>query len=109
MIECESRRVGESNSAKPAGLPGKARLAKADRCAESAAVTHPSAFLRKGGTAILPLASQPSVDYAANLVVVSVVTLRTASDMATRVMPLKIMLTPTRVPMAQAELEGHCS
>jgi hypothetical protein len=47
--------------------------------------------------------------YAANLVGISVVALRTASDMATRVMPLKIMLTPTRVPIAQAELEGHCS
>ncbi len=46
--------------------------------------------------------------YAASLVGVSVVALRTANEIATRVMPLKTMLTPTSVPMAQAELEGHC-
>jgi len=36
------------------------------------------------------------------------VTLRTANDNINRVMPLMIMLTPTRVPIAQLELDGHC-
>ncbi len=36
------------------------------------------------------------------------VALRTANDIITRAMPLKIRLTPTRVPMAHAELDGHC-
>jgi len=35
-------------------------------------------------------------------------TLRTANENITRVTPLIIMLTPTRVPIAQTELEGHC-
>ena len=35
-------------------------------------------------------------------------TFRTASDSITRVTPLIIMLTPTSVPIAQAELDGHC-
>ena len=35
------------------------------------------------------------------------VTLRTATDTINRVTPLMIMLTPTSVPIAQAELEGH--
>jgi hypothetical protein len=35
-------------------------------------------------------------------------TLRTASENITRVTPLIIMLTPTSVPIAHAELEGHC-
>ena len=34
-------------------------------------------------------------------------TFRTASDIITRVTPLMIMLTPTSVPIAQAELEGQ--
>ena len=34
--------------------------------------------------------------------------LRTANDIITRVMPLIIMLTPTKTPIAQTELEGHC-
>ena len=38
----------------------------------------------------------------------AVVTLRTANDSITRVTPLMIMLTPTRTPIAQAELIGHC-
>jgi len=38
----------------------------------------------------------------------AVVTLRTANDSITRVTPLMIMLTPTRTPIAQAELDGHC-
>src|SRR5713226_840767 len=38
----------------------------------------------------------------------AVVTLRTANDSITRVTPLMIMLTPTRMPIAQAELDGHC-
>jgi hypothetical protein len=35
-------------------------------------------------------------------------TLRTANDSITRVTPLMIMLTPTSVPIAHAELDGHC-
>ncbi len=38
----------------------------------------------------------------------AVVTLRTANDSITRVTPLMIMLTPTRIPIAQKELNGHC-
>jgi hypothetical protein len=38
-----------------------------------------------------------------------VVSLRTAIDSMTRVNPLIIMLIPTSVPMAQAELDGHCT
>src|SRR6266851_9775365 len=36
------------------------------------------------------------------------VALRTANDSSSRVTPLMIRLTPTRVPIAQAELDGHC-
>jgi hypothetical protein len=36
------------------------------------------------------------------------VAFRTADDSITRVTPLTIMLTPTKVPIAQAELDGHC-
>lgn len=36
------------------------------------------------------------------------VALRTASESITRVTPLIIMLTPTKVPIAQTELDGHC-
>jgi hypothetical protein len=36
------------------------------------------------------------------------VALRTANDIITRATPLKIMLIPTSVPMAHAELDGHC-
>ena len=36
------------------------------------------------------------------------VALRTASDSITRATPLMIRLTPTSVPIAQAELDGHC-
>ena len=32
---------------------------------------------------------------------------RTAHDIITRATPLKIMLMPTSVPIAQAELDGH--
>ncbi len=39
---------------------------------------------------------------------IAVVALRTASDSITRVMPLMIMLTPTKMPIAQTELNGHC-
>ncbi len=35
------------------------------------------------------------------------VSLRTASDIITRATPLMIMLTPTSVPIAQAELDGQ--
>jgi len=37
------------------------------------------------------------------------IALRTANDIITRATPLKIMLMPTRVPIAQAELDGHCA
>ena len=47
--------------------------------------------------------------YAANRVLCGVVTaLRTAKVSAMRVMPLIIRLTPTRMPIAHSELEGHC-
>jgi hypothetical protein len=36
------------------------------------------------------------------------VALRTANETITRVTPLKMRLTPTKVPIAQAELDGHC-
>ena len=45
----------------------------------------------------------PSSGYA-----IAVTALRTANDSITRVAPLRIMLTPTKVPIAQAELDGHC-
>lgn len=35
-------------------------------------------------------------------------TLRTANDSITRLTPLMIMLTPTKTPIAHAELDGHC-
>jgi hypothetical protein len=35
------------------------------------------------------------------------VTLRTASESITRETPLIIILTPTRMPIAQTELDGH--
>ena len=38
----------------------------------------------------------------------AVAALRTANEIITRVMPLMIMLIPTRVPIAHAELDGHC-
>jgi hypothetical protein len=34
---------------------------------------------------------------------------RTAHDIAMRVNPLIIMLTPTSIPMAQIALNGHCT
>jgi hypothetical protein len=34
--------------------------------------------------------------------------LRTANDSINRETPLMIILTPTNVPIAQAELDGHC-
>lgn len=34
--------------------------------------------------------------------------LRSAIDNITRATPLMIMLMPTSVPIAQAELDGHC-
>src|SRR5208337_3101770 len=37
------------------------------------------------------------------------VALRTANDIIARATPLKIMLIPTSVPIAQAELDGHCA
>lgn len=36
------------------------------------------------------------------------VALRTVEATITRVTPLKMRLTPTKVPIAQAELDGHC-
>lgn len=36
------------------------------------------------------------------------VALRTAIDIPTRATPLKIRLMPTSVPIAHAELDGHC-
>ena len=45
-------------------------------------------------------------NYAAN-VGATLAPLRTAQDTNTRVTPLKIILTPTSVPIAQAELDGH--
>ncbi len=47
------------------------------------------------------------INHAANDDTVSAA-LRTASDIITRATPLKIMLMPTSVPIAQAELDGHC-
>jgi len=44
---------------------------------------------------------------AANAVIVSLA-LRAANDIITRATPLKIMLMPTSVPIAQTELKGHC-
>lgn len=38
----------------------------------------------------------------------SSVVLRTVNDIITRATPLKIMLIPTRVPIAHNELDGHC-
>lgn len=38
----------------------------------------------------------------------SAAALRTANDSISRVMPLMIRLTPTNVPIAQLELDGHC-
>ena len=35
------------------------------------------------------------------------VALRTANDSITLATPLMIMLTPTKVPIAQTELDGH--
>jgi hypothetical protein len=35
--------------------------------------------------------------------------LRTAKATITRLTPLKMRLMPTKVPMAQAELDGHCA
>jgi hypothetical protein len=47
--------------------------------------------------------------YAANFDAIVSVALRTVSDTITRVTPLMIMLTPTSVPIAQIELDGHCA
>jgi hypothetical protein len=44
----------------------------------------------------------------ANNYAIAAAALRTANDSITRVTPLMIILTPTKVPMAQAELDGHC-
>jgi len=38
----------------------------------------------------------------------STAALRTANDSISRVTPLTIKLTPTNVPIAQLELDGHC-
>src|ERR1700731_3275572 len=46
--------------------------------------------------------------YAASFDEIVSVALGTAKDSITRVTPLIIMLTPTSVPIAQAELDGHC-
>lgn len=51
--------------------------------------------------------SPPSSNYAAIDATVAEA-LRTANDSMTRVMPLIIKLTPTKVPIAQAALDGHC-
>ncbi len=42
------------------------------------------------------------------MVVVGSVTFRIPIDIMTRATPLMIMLTPTSVPIAQAELDGQC-
>jgi hypothetical protein len=47
--------------------------------------------------------------YAASFCATEPVTLRTANENITREMPLKIMLIPTNVPIAQAELVAHCA
>ena len=44
------------------------------------------------------------VDYAAAGLVS-----RTANESITREIPLKIKLIPTKVPMTQTELDGHCA
>ena len=51
----------------------------------------------------------PQRHYAASFDEIVSVALRTANDSITRVTPLTIMLTPTSVPIAQAELDGHFS
>jgi hypothetical protein len=52
----------------------------------------------------------PPFFYAASFVGDAMVSaaLRTANETITRVTPLKMRLTPTKVPIAQAELDGHC-
>jgi hypothetical protein len=57
--------------------------------------------------AIAPLAPRLGVVQAARGNTESVA-LRTATDTINRVTPLMIMLTPASVPIAQAELDGHC-
>ncbi len=51
--------------------------------------------------------SQLSVASNACNYAIAAVALRTANDSITRVTPLMIMLTPTNVPIAQTELDGH--
>jgi hypothetical protein len=56
------------------------------------------------------LGSQPILvrpDYAARDLITGS-SLRADNDNMTRVTPLMIMLTPTRTPIAQAVLDGHC-
>jgi hypothetical protein len=68
-------------------------------------------FLKRVNNAMLhfvkpfptPRVRLPITTYAA-----TVVALRTANESITRVTPLMIILTPTKVPMAQIELDGHC-
>jgi hypothetical protein len=51
----------------------------------------------------------PAFAYAASFCVTTSVALRSANDIITRVIPLMIMLTPTSVPIAHTELDGHCA
>jgi hypothetical protein len=51
----------------------------------------------------LSSSGSPSGDYA-----VAATALPNAKDKITRDTPLRIMLTPTKVPISQAELDGHC-
>jgi hypothetical protein len=53
------------------------------------------------------LGSRPSDGYAA-IDVTAPVSLRNANDSITRASPLMSKLTPTSVPIAHSELEGHC-
>jgi len=62
------------------------------------------AFLRFGTGVCQPEMSVPCKrNYAA-----AAATLRTEKEIITRERPLTSMLAPTSVPIAQAELAGHC-
>ena len=55
-----------------------------------------------------PKSDTASAERPANAVACHYATIRrTATESISRVMPLKNMLTPTRVPIAQTELIGH--
>jgi len=70
----------------------------------SGATALPRIFLSLTAPSLLSRATPPNNGNYAT----AVVNLRTANDSITRVTPLMIMLTPTRTPIAQAELDGHC-